>query len=518
MAEPVKRPHDGGDTSTEDAKRQRSGDVSPAGAAPAPDPAPDPAPEEEADPLDDFDALFDGAADDLLGDAPAPVVADPADEVARRAFAERVTASRQVAEADLPSLLTVLQKDAPDWSPLRRWRSASLLLACVARSSRVIRGAFVSTGLPVLGCVLQESVAALETGDAAARQEAGMWALACLMCLRSLSLGRAALWEHRQSLGKPFDRLHKWCAREKSALAAELRAPTAALCRRWRRQPKPAGQEVSPEQKAVREKVVEMICQGLLGIAGGNSPASPAPLAMLSPGAMPNRLVAVEVEAALYGRYSSPSHEYKLHARMLRSNLGHAANAKLREHVLTGELAPETLVSMDSIHLAPDALQEQRRAAERKAMKESVVEDMLPRMPSRGEGSPGRDSYNWSTAPPVFVKSPGPARQNSGSESDGSSIGASTSSKAEAAGGAGKQEARPDPAALPPLEPPPTPFRDFGSASGSGGHYHSGGQGSPVPSAQGELHEVELMATPAPDDEDEEQEALIQYLSKRVWA
>lgn len=322
-----------------------------------------------------------------------------------------------------------------------------------------------------------------------------MWALACLMCLRSLPLGRAALWEHRHALGKPFDRLHRWCGREKSALAAELRAPTAALCKRWRRQPKPAGQEVAPEQKAMREKVVEMIVQGLMGIAGGNSPASPAPIALTSPGAMPNRLVAVEVEAALYGRFGSASQEYKQHARMLRTNLAHTGNARLRERVLTGELPPEDLAAMDSAHLAPDSLQEQRRAAELKAMKESVVEEMLPRLPSHGEGSPGRSAYDWYTAPPVFMKSP--ARQNS---SDEDRFGAVAADKA-------KEAAKEVP--LPPLEPPPTPFRDLAAAASA---HHPGSHGG----QDFEHHDLEVLATPAPDDEDEEQEALIQYLSKPV--
>mmetsp|Transcript_66644 Transcript_66644/g.167970 ORF Transcript_66644/g.167970 Transcript_66644/m.167970 type:complete len:485 (+) Transcript_66644:130-1584(+) len=482
MAEAMKRPHDGvsaddgGDPEASDAKRSKVVD----NIAAAPD---------EPDDLDDF-TFVDGAAGDLLAEEPPP--AEPADEVARRNFAGRVMTARQIGEADLPSLLTVLRNDAPDWAPLRRWRSASLLLTCVARSSRLCRGAFVRDGLPVLGAVMQESVAALETGDAASRQEAGMWALACLMCLRSLPLGRASLWEHRHSLGKPFDRLHRWCGREKSALAAELRAPTVALCKRWRRQPKPAGQEVSTEQKAMREKVVEVIAQGLMGIAGGNSPASPAPIAVTSPGAMPNRLVAVEVEAALYGRFGSASHEYKQHARMLRSNLAHSGNAKLRERVLTGDIAPEDLAAMDSAHLAPDSLQEQRRAAEVKAMKESVVEELLPRMQSHGEGSPTRHAFDWYTAPPVFVKSP--ARQNSEDR-----FGVTNEGNEEA------------PAEVPvaPLVPPPTPFRDLAASSAQHQSGHSG-QDEPDP------HDPEVLATPAPDDEDEEQEALIQYLAKPI--
>merc|ERR1719356_1176553 len=161
--------------------------------------------------------------------------------------------------------------------------------------------------------------------------------MACLSCLGALPLGRATLWEHRQSIGKPFDRLHKWCAKERSALAAELRAPTNVLCRKWRRQPKPASQETS-ETKAGRRKVVEIIAQGLQGIAGGNSPASPAPMSMASPGCMPAQMIAAEIEVALYVRHSGATHDYKAHARMLRSNLGHGGNAKLRDRVLSGDL------------------------------------------------------------------------------------------------------------------------------------------------------------------------------------
>jgi len=448
---------------------------------------PRPAPEAEptaADEEDDFDALLDGAGEDILADVAMPP--EPADEVARRTFAEKLTEFKRVAdEVELQGLLATLQKEAHSWLPLRRWRSSSLLLVCVARSSRIVRAAFISEGLSLLGAVLQESVGTLETGEAADRQEAGMWALACLMCLRALSLGRATLWEHRQTLGKPFDRLHRWCGKEKSALAAELRAPTSALCRRWRRQPKPAGQEVAPEQRAVRSKVVEIIQQGLMGISGAASPASPAPLTAASPGAMPNRLVAAEVEAALFGRFGSASHEYKQHARMLRSNLALAGNAKLRERVLAGDTTPEELAAMTSAELAPDALREQRRLAKEQAMKELVVEEMLPRLPSKGEGSPGRDAYTWSTAPPVFMKSP-------------QRLGSSDSVDVSRASSAASQKEPP------PLVPPPTPFQDIG---GAGSRPHDGV----------EHHDhMEVLPTPAPDDEDEEQESLIQYLAKPV--
>merc|ERR1740121_702523 len=42
-------------------------------------------------------------------------------------------------------------------------------------------------------------------------------------------------------------------------------------------------------------------------------------------------------------------------------------------------------------------------------MKESVVEEMLPRLPSPEDE---RDAFNQYTAPPVFVKSPGPAQKD----------------------------------------------------------------------------------------------------------
>lgn len=316
-----------------------------------------------------------------------------------------------------------------------------------------------------------------------------MWTLACLSCLGALPLGRATLWEHRQTVGKPFDRLHKWCGRETSALAAELRGPTSALCKRWRRQPKPASQEQAPEQKANRSKVVDMITQGLSGITGMNSPASPAPMSFLSPGPMspglmPVSLIAVEVEAALYSRFKGVTHDYKSHARMLRSNLGHAGNQKLRDRVLSGDLPAEELVAMDSVDLAPESLREQRREVQKQAMKEIVVENMLVRMPSRGEGSPTRNAFS-ATAPPVFER----AKSSDSQASEGQTI----SKKIEVE----------QPAPIPALEPPPTPFLD--PSMGNPGA--DAGEPPMTPYA---------LMTPGVDEEHEETETLIQYLTKPV--
>lgn len=455
-------------------------------------PAKQPRTTQEGDPSfaedDDLDALLDGQGGDLLGDTSTAFGAvEPADEVARRSFADRVTKAKRVTDTELPDLIGVLQRDAPSWEAIRRWRSSALLLVCVARSSRQCRGAFIADGgLQLLGALLQQALAALEGGEAVARQEAGMWILACLSCLSTLPLGRATLWEHRQAIGKPFDRLHKWCAKERSALAAELRAPTNALCKRWRRQPRPASQESAPEQKASRRKVVELITQGLAGISGGNSPASPFPMSLPSPGCMPGNLIAAEVEAALFGLHGGVTHEYKVHTRMLRSNLGHPRNAKLRERVLSGDLSAEELVAMDSAHLASDELQEQRRVMEKKAMKDVVVENYLVRLPSRGD-----DRAFGATAPPVFVRAGSASSDLAGSKEN-----------IPTDGDTNKPMPPPTPGMQ--LEPPPTPFRD--ASMGIGQHLHDD-EPPPTPG---------VLMTPAHDDENEETEALIRYLTKPV--
>lgn len=395
------------------------------------------------------------------------------EEAARRAFADRVRSGR-VPDGELHALLADLER-APAWGHKRRWRSGALLLVCVGRSSRACRAAFVAEGLPLLGSLLQESMAGLEGGAGIERQEAGMWTLACLACLRALPLGRATLWEHRASIGKPFDRLHRWCGREKSALAAELRAPTDVLCRRWRRQPRPAGQETAPEQKALRRRVVDIIAHGLMGLPCGTSPHSGAPTPM-SPAPLPVPLAAAEVEAALFGRFGGATPEYRHHARMLRSNLELPGNAQLRARVLAGEVSAEELAAMSSNALAPKELQEQRRVSERKVLKESIVHELVP---DWGNDETGRSPYNWSTAPPPMVS---PRREAENDEQNEDAPGASA----------------PAPRPVLPMEPPPTPFREA-VAQRAEDHMEP-----PTP---------DVAATPAHDEEDEEETALIRWLS-----
>lgn len=467
-----------------------------AGAAPTVAGSPPAEPEASGSLEDEFDAIF--AATDM-GDADLQEMARepdaPPEEQARKAFAERLAARRQLHQEELSELLNTLETEAPQWGSLRRWRSVALLLVYVARSSRICRAAFVAHGLELLGALLQEGMQSLETAGPSERQEAGMWCLAVLACLRSLPLGRATLWEHRTSIGKPFDRLHKWCAKEKSALAAELRAPTQTLCRRWKRQPKPANQEHAPEQKALRRKVVDMIAQGLMGVAGTNSPASPAPFPA-SPG-IPPPMMAAEVEAALFARHSGATPEYRQHARMLRSNLALAGNLELRNRVLSGELEAGQLVAMDSSSLAPEAMQKERRDAELKAMKETVVKSvqMGPHVPI--------SERSWSDR---FLAGTAPLLVTEGQHSSGDLKKAGSGDLQDAASAAVlPAPMEPPPTPLVMMEPAPTPFR-----GAHDGHHAAPGAGG------GDDEVAEAMPTPAMEEQNDEEEALMRYLTADV--
>lgn len=434
---------------------------------------------------DDFDLLLEaGTIDQNDGTKAAP--AEQSEETARRQFVECLAAAGWQDGDRLPNFIEELKSAAPKWGYARRWRCSALLLVYVARASRVCRAAFVAEGLPLLGAVLQEGISVLEAPDRKAdHQEATMWVLACLSCLRALPIGRATMWEHRGVLGKPFDRLHRWCGQQKSAIAAELRGPTTALCRRWRKQPKPAEQESDPAQKALRRKVVDMIAQGLAGIAGINSPASPA--VMASPGRLPPVSSASEVEAVLFTRYNSiASGEYRQHARMLRSNLALPGNVSLREGVLSGDVTPDELIAMNSNALAPEALQEQRLLQQQRAERANILKHKL-QPPKIFED--GRTEYNPATAPPALE-----TRESS------------DISRADSAGPvASDSEIAPVDVAM---EPPPTPFRE-GLANGP----------LPVVSGSGSSPAAftpDVMATPAPGHEDEDEATLFQWLSRPV--
>jgi len=142
---------------------------------------------------------------------------------------------------------------------------------------------------------------------------------------------------------------------------------------------------------------------------------------------------------------------------------------------------------MDSAELAPDSLKHERRVAEQKVLKESVLENLAPRRMDSDE----RMAYDAGTAPPAL-----------GQRASSEDLAASSANLAEkiAAEKAVVEVPPPTPA---PMEPPPTPFV---AADGIGGR--EGGDGAMAP--------PDVMATPAPGDEDEEQGALIRWLSAPV--
>ncbi|CAE7283421.1 YSA1 [Symbiodinium natans] len=419
--------------------------------------------------------------DDLIESGLLDEPSEPPEEVARQTFATHFSAKGfRVEEEELPKLLTEVLEKGPSWGETRYWRCAALFVGCIARSTRSCRIAFVAhpKGLSILGLVLKEAVARLESPGS--HQEASMLALACLTCLKSLPLGRASLWEHRHAIGKPFDQLHKWCSKDRSAIAAELRAPTLELCQRWKRQPKPAAQE--QPHKALRGKVLQLITSGLQGRGASPSPASPAPLAPGSPAQLPQNLVAAEVESALWSRYgANKTTEYRHHARMLRANLALPGNGELRARVLAGDLKAEELVSMDSNALAPDEIQRQRREVQLQAMKEVVVEELLPVRPEEGEGSSFDPSADLNTAPLVW-RSPTKEAKAAKVEKEKHVV-----EEGEEEGATGL-----------PMVPPPTPFR----------------LSVATPALEPGTSDIpEMLATPGPDEEDDDLMTVLRFLA-----
>lgn len=350
---------------------------------------------------------------------------------------------------------------------------------------------------------MSESVEALQKGAAGERQEAGMLILSCLMCLRALPIGRATLWDFRKSIGKPFDTLHRWCDKEKSALAAELRAPTNALCKRWKKQPKPATQEKDPKKRSVRMKVVDILNQGLLGVTG-NSPASPAPLSMASPG-MPTPVQAAELEAALFARFLAAEEkekdkeknnkmwgDYKHAARTLRSNLALSGNSELRSRILAGEMDVADIAMMDSAALAPESLQKERAESQRKAMEETIITEL------KVTAKDDEGGYSATAPPPMITATKFLKGVSSTDLAKRSGSFVSLENSTENRGQAGDASSVP----IRPLEPPPTPFRL--------------GVNSPARGGRDEEDQIDVLATPGQEDEDEEVNSIIRYLSQPV--
>ena len=395
----------------------------------------------------------------------------PPEEQSRKDFADRLD-RRNLDEEMLGEMLEELQTRAASWGRLRRTRCMGLLLVHVSRASRPTRGAFIAKGLPLLGELLADSVSVLEEGPDSERHEASMGSMACLVCLLALSVGRAIMWEHRQTLGKAFDRLHRWCGREKTARAAELRAPCMALSRRWRQQPKPANTD-TPQNKALRVKVLEMIKQGLEGADAETLKTS-----------LPLSTVASEIEATLYAFHKGATADYRQHARMLRNNMVLVGNESLRQRILSGEIVAQELVNMDSRSLAPQTLQEQRKAAELEALKSVLI---LPGQPV-AKPLERMASFDWRDE----TYNPRPKEE-----------------PAEASAPVAEKvsESAPPPVPAMPVAPP-TPLPEEPGTPGimrTSSISSLGAPGTP-----------EAMATPAPDDEDEQAEDLIRYFSQSV--
>jgi len=112
---------------------------------------------------------------------------------------------------------------------------------------------------------------------------------------------------------------------------------------------------------------------------------------------------------ALHRTYGGTTKGYSKHARMLRSNLCHPSNGPLRRRIVAGAVSAEEVVSMDSDALAPTFLQEERRAAEQKVLREVTV---APAAPSPPSGSPAGGAGS-----PAASKSPGlPGQPDPGDE------------------------------------------------------------------------------------------------------
>lgn len=122
----------------------------------------------------------------------------------------------------------------------------------------------------------------------------------------------------------------------------------------------------------MRIRVLDMIRQGLLGMNGPT--ATPASIMQ---GYLHPSLLAAEVEAVLFGLHGGPTLDYRQQARMLRSNLALPDNGARRARLLTSEITAEELVAMDSRSLAPETLQDKRRAETLEAIKSIVVEKSL---------------------------------------------------------------------------------------------------------------------------------------------
>jgi len=347
-----------------------------------------------------------------------------------------------VEAGELAGLLQSLRPGTLAWhgGPASRVRAAGLLLTLVAGSSRGCRSAFVAEGLPLLLEVLGEAAAALGGGGLAEPGEAGVWAQGCMLCLAALPTEEAPAPEQVLYIHRQLCWLDRWSAAQAASIgdgerqpgaaaAAALRADISALLRRWGGGPLPSD--------PVRGKVAELLVHGLM------CAAEPLPAedrggvdACEEEEGLEQRSsligAAADLEVALHHAYGGTTKGYSQHARMLRSNLGHPSNGPLRRRIVAGALSAEEVVAMDSDALAPTFLQEERRAAEQKVLREVTVQpaDAAQQLPPDGaRGSP----LAGSGGSPVAAKSPMPPGQPDSGDDLGRAV---ANSLPGAAGGA----------------------------------------------------------------------------------
>lgn len=328
------------------------------------------------------------------------------DDGKHRRLEERLVALDELQAEDLPELLNLLADRTLAWSDAaRRLRSAALLLTYVARASGACCADFeLLGGLTLLGEVLQEAVTSLQSGaQGSAQEDADMRILACLKCLQSLQLKQAPAGEEIAANLLKLRTPSKWAAAPEATNAASpatkasglsvLSKRAAELCQRWRLKPPQSPlEDGGPSPRAVcfsplacglspvppsadvatplasvatpfrremfRTKATELIAQGFLGTTEGAKTAE-------------------KVEVALFCLHGAATAKYRQHARMLKSNLALPGNSELRARLLTGDLAVEELVSMDSNALAPEALQEERRAGQQKVLRLAVIPGLI---------------------------------------------------------------------------------------------------------------------------------------------
>lgn len=306
-----------------------------------------------------------------------------------RELEERLVTTSQLQLYDLPDLLSSFADKSLKWSDSsRRLRAAALLLTYVTRASQSCCEEFLAwDGLVLLGEVLCNAVASLENAvgllrDADLEEDTGLRVLACLRCLRALQLSQAPTQQDITSSLCKLQVLRPSVGTDQGALGgiADLSKQAKDLCELWQSTANSAALPTQGDGGGMRSKVVELIAQGLLNMPGG-------------------RTMAAKVEVALFGLHGGATQNYRSHARMLKSNLSLAGNLELRVSILSGRLAVEQLVALDSTALAPQAMQEERRIEQQRAYRESLIPQMQPPPRSDGDRTPARSDGEGTPKP-----------------------------------------------------------------------------------------------------------------------